>query len=298
MSVITVINNHEFFLSIVNNPSNPLQPDFLCSVEEKFSDVQNTPSKAINLLYWELFGGQTEHSGLAVFGFYNKEIILEIPTDISFFPLFIKVDKFSIVVSKIGYSSREDLLYAGPGYTSSLLTCRGSETYLILQQVLDNYCSLRVYKGRNEVYQYVGEIPIIVWKKYGMHQNRDHLALFGLKDPKVQSLLTNKKEDITCEDIVEAAKGLSGTSLAEIKINRDDRKFNASLIHPKPIVSAHTEPISDWTMPIPTIKVPSNNVISEDIEMEDVINFNDEEDYSEIDIEENDAGEQDAFIHF
>jgi hypothetical protein len=126
------------------------------------------------------------------------------------------------------------------------------------------------------------------------------------------------------EDIVEAAKGLSGTSLAEIKINRDDRsseseaedielnkkknnnnknskqkktkiktmtgisklycwewpvegsfagfirakelphvgswknfspaESNASLIRPKPIVSAHTEPVSDWTMPIPTIK--------------------------------------------
>ncbi|CAG8728701.1 31693_t:CDS:2 [Racocetra persica] len=89
------------------------------------------------------------------------------------------------------------------------------------------------------------------------------------------------------ENIVEAVKGLSGTSLAEIKINRDDRssgseaenielfarficakelsyiglwknfssaEFSASLIRPKPIVSAYTEPISNWTMPIPTIK--------------------------------------------
>ncbi|CAG8497748.1 3165_t:CDS:2, partial [Racocetra persica] len=114
------------------------------NMREKFSDVQNTPSKAIHLLYQELFGGQTEHSGLAVFGFYNEEIISEILTDISFFPLFIKVDKFSIVVSKIGFSSRKDLLYAGPGYISSLLTRCGSETYLILQQVLNNCCSLRI----------------------------------------------------------------------------------------------------------------------------------------------------------
>ena len=156
MSVITIINSHKFFLSVVNNPSNPLQPGFLCSVGEKFGDVQNTPTKAVNLLYRELFGGQTEHSGLAVLGFYNEEIISEIITDISFFPLFINFDKFTIVVSNIGYSSREDLLYAGSGYTSSLLSRHGSETYLILQQVLDDHCSLRVYKGRNEVHQYVG----------------------------------------------------------------------------------------------------------------------------------------------
>ncbi|RIB18412.1 hypothetical protein C2G38_2184637 [Gigaspora rosea] len=195
MSVITVINNQEFFLSIINNPLNPLQPGFLCSVGEKFSDVQNTPSTAVNLLYQELFGSQTEHLGLAVLGFYNEKIILEILADISVFPLFIKFDKFTIVVSKIGYSSREDLLYAGPGYTSSLLTCHGSETYLILQQVLDDHCSLRVYKSRNEVHQYVGETPTVVWEKYGMHKNKDYLAFFELKDP---ALLTNK-EDMTSD---------------------------------------------------------------------------------------------------
>ncbi|CAG8725409.1 8562_t:CDS:2, partial [Racocetra fulgida] len=199
-------------------------------------------------------------------GFYNEEIISEITTDILFFPLFINFDKFTIVVSNIGFSSREDLLYAGSGYTSSLLSRRGSETYLILQQVLDDHCSLQVYKGSNEVYQYVGETPTVVWKNYGMYEKKDHLALFGLKDPKVRALLTNEKEYMTCmictslkwndtsilqpifdlhikrrkisipnedwhvlftkwltQDIVEVAKGLSGTSLAEIKINRDDR---------------------------------------------------------------------------
>ncbi|CAG8519670.1 27311_t:CDS:2, partial [Racocetra persica] len=482
------------------------------------NSVLNLPFHLYMSIITELFGDQTEHSGLAVFGFYNEEIISEILTNIS---------------SSI----------PGPGYTSSLLTCCSSETYLILQQVLDNYCSLQVYKGRNEVHQYVGETPIVIWKKYGMHQNRDHLALFRLKDPKVQALLTNKKEDIICtsfqwndisilqqifnlhikcrkismpkEDwhilftkwitqqstIVrlphvlhsvylpgysfqhkklaawhsmfracgytnimpyskeesdfkfwmyavdsradrQTLKNLYQWELIQIKdqnslcniatscqfwdsfrhalkINKrgagrkirilsiiasyfdyqvlkrelgvtsktickarkhsrlysvgappmempkkttklmakfkerqfkiffsdkdnvtmssyktdpktnlsilylrdnkallwkkfqqtfpnemkkisfmscianythlkyqSDLEFNASLIRPKPIVSAHTKPISNWTIPILTIKVPSNNVISEDIEMEDVINFNDEEDYSEMDIEE------------
>ncbi|CAG8670446.1 2799_t:CDS:1, partial [Scutellospora calospora] len=44
---------------------------------------------------------------------------------------------------------------------------------------------------KNEIQQFVSKMPIDVWKKYGMHQNKDHFALFGLKDSKVQELLTN-----------------------------------------------------------------------------------------------------------
>src|SRR5260364_4052 len=203
MNVVTQINEYEFFLSIVNRLSNPLQPGFLCSVGEKISDIQDTPSAAINLLYKEIFGTQTQHSGLAVFGFYDEKIRSEILTDISFFPLYISFDKFSIVVSRIGYSSRKDFLYAGSSYTSSLIMRHGSEYYLILQQILDNQCSLRIFKGKNEIQQYVGETPIVVWKHYGMHQNKDHFGLFGLKDPKVQALLTNgaKKNICTCTSL-------------------------------------------------------------------------------------------------
>src|SRR6185312_3622669 len=96
---------------------------------------------------------------------------------------------FTVVVSGIRYSSREDLLYGGPGYTSSLKIYHNSETYLIWQQILEDQCSLRVFNGKNEIHQYVGEMPTIVWNKYGMCQNQDHLALFGLRYSKVQTLL-------------------------------------------------------------------------------------------------------------
>lgn len=42
---------------------------------------------------------------------------------------------------------------------------------------------------------------------------------------------------------------------------------NSLIIRPKPIVSAQTKPISDWTVPIPKIQVPTSDVI-EDTEME------------------------------
>ena len=121
MNVITRINNYDFTLSIVNRPSNPLQPGFLCSVEEKISNIEDTPSAAINFIYRELFKNQTEYSGLAVYGFYDNEIVSELLADISFFPLYLRINRFSVVVSSIGYSSQEDLLFAGPGYASSLV---------------------------------------------------------------------------------------------------------------------------------------------------------------------------------
>ncbi|CAG8766780.1 19742_t:CDS:1, partial [Racocetra fulgida] len=62
MNVITQINGYDFFLSIVNRPSNPLQPGFLCSVGEKIRDIQDTPSAAINLLYQKVFGTKTAYS--------------------------------------------------------------------------------------------------------------------------------------------------------------------------------------------------------------------------------------------
>ncbi|CAG8690234.1 936_t:CDS:1, partial [Cetraspora pellucida] len=125
MNVVTQINGYEFILSIVNRLSNPLQPGFICSAGEKTNNIHDTPSAAINIFYNEMFGTQTKHSGLAVFGFYDEKIISEILTDISFFLLYIRFDRFFIVVSKIGYSLRKDLLYAGSGYTSSLISRHG-----------------------------------------------------------------------------------------------------------------------------------------------------------------------------
>ncbi|RIB29303.1 hypothetical protein C2G38_2155703 [Gigaspora rosea] len=141
MSVITKIYDYDFVLSIVNKPSNPLQHGFLCSVGKKFGDIQDTPLATINLVYQEVIGSRTKtkHSGLAVLGFYNEEIVLEMINDIPFFLLYVEVDKCSILITKIRYSSQQDLSYAGPGYTSSLITCHGSETYHILQQILEDH---------------------------------------------------------------------------------------------------------------------------------------------------------------
>ncbi|CAG8619837.1 51_t:CDS:2, partial [Scutellospora calospora] len=109
------------------------------------------------------------------------------------------------------------------------------------------------------------------------------------------------------KDIVEVTKGLARTSLAQITINRNDRnsrseiedlveselaKFirakglpnigswknfspaeidklsNFPITHPKPIVSAYTKLISDWTIPIPKIQVSTSNSIIKDMLME------------------------------
>ncbi|CAG8558147.1 22275_t:CDS:1, partial [Racocetra persica] len=142
--------------------SNPLQPGFLCLAGNKISNIENTSSAAINSIYRELFENQTEHSGLAVLGFYNKEIISEILNDVLFFPLYMQINRLTIVVSEIGRSLREDLLFGGPGYISSLVVYHNSEIHLVLQQILKDQCSLWGFKGKNEINQFVGETPTIV----------------------------------------------------------------------------------------------------------------------------------------
>ncbi|CAG8830030.1 29065_t:CDS:1, partial [Racocetra persica] len=153
----------------------------LCSVGEKISNIQDTPSTAINLMYKKLVKNQIEYSELVVFGFYNEQIISELLTDISFFLLYIKIEKFSVVISKIGNSLQENLFYTRSGYISSLIIYHNSETYFVLQKILEDCCSLQIFKDKNEIQQHVGKIPTIVWQEYGMFQNKDHLALFGLK---------------------------------------------------------------------------------------------------------------------
>ncbi|CAG8590840.1 903_t:CDS:2, partial [Scutellospora calospora] len=68
-------------------PSNPLQLGFICSIGEKISNIQDTPSATINIFYNKVFETQTEHS-----------------------------------VLKIEYSLQKDLLYASSSYISSLMS--------------------------------------------------------------------------------------------------------------------------------------------------------------------------------
>ncbi|CAG8657751.1 7754_t:CDS:2, partial [Ambispora leptoticha] len=73
------------------------KPGFICTSDSESSKVESSPSTAINL-------------------------VQKLTKDISFVPLFLKVDKHTIVISSIGYSSLENYYGAGTGYILIIIT--------------------------------------------------------------------------------------------------------------------------------------------------------------------------------
>ncbi|KAG9296620.1 hypothetical protein G9A89_002891 [Geosiphon pyriformis] len=78
------------------------KPGFICTNGSESSNIENSPSTAINTLYQSIFGVKTEYSGLSILGFNNKALVQKLTKDISFVPLFLKVDKHTIVINSIG----------------------------------------------------------------------------------------------------------------------------------------------------------------------------------------------------
>ena len=121
MSVNCHLNNKDFVITVLNDGQTQ-NPCFSCVCDSKYSGIQESASVAINNVYNQIFGNKTRYSGLIVMGFDNETIVHELVADVSFFPIFIRLDKILIVVSKIGVSSRKGCYSAGLGYLSTLIT--------------------------------------------------------------------------------------------------------------------------------------------------------------------------------
>ncbi|PKY13180.1 hypothetical protein RhiirB3_424944 [Rhizophagus irregularis] len=121
------------------------------------SIVQNTTT--ITTLYQEIFGKRTEYSGPAIMGFYNDQIIERLLQDVTFFPIYIKIQSFLVVVSNIGYSKNNGCRGAGNGFTSSILTKFQKKHSFVSQRIENNTCILRIYYESNIVAQFEDETP-------------------------------------------------------------------------------------------------------------------------------------------
>ncbi|RHZ45238.1 hypothetical protein Glove_682g66 [Diversispora epigaea] len=71
-----------------------------CKLNEKSTEIMTSASAAINTLYQEIFGRKTEYSGSIIMGFYNNNIVEKLVKDVIFFPLFISIESFSVVITK------------------------------------------------------------------------------------------------------------------------------------------------------------------------------------------------------
>jgi hypothetical protein len=179
MSVNCCLNGKNFAITVLNDMQTQ-NPCFRCVCDDKDSGSQPSATAAINETYNQIFGNtKTKYSGLAVMGFDNETIVHELVADISFIPIFIRLDKILIVVSQIGISSREEYYGAGPGYLSTLITKYADKQSLFVQSIEDE-CSLDVYHEGNKLYHNQDTTPNKIWKTVGIHRKYDGTALFGI----------------------------------------------------------------------------------------------------------------------
>ncbi|RHZ65438.1 hypothetical protein Glove_315g50 [Diversispora epigaea] len=196
MRVTCKLNGELFILSVVQSITNPLQPGFICTCKEKSTEIMTSASAAINTLYQEIFGRKTEYSGPIIMGFYNNNIVEKLVKDIIFFPLFISIESFSVVITSIGYSDNSEFNGAGNRFSSSIITKFQGKQSIILQQIKNNVCTLGIYQESKIIAQYQGETPNNVWKKTGINKKFEGNDLFGIMYPVVQSILQQFPNDL------------------------------------------------------------------------------------------------------
>ncbi|GBC48823.2 hypothetical protein GLOIN_2v1767205 [Rhizophagus irregularis DAOM 181602=DAOM 197198] len=188
MSVNCCLNSKNFAITILNDEQTQ-NPCFHCVCDSKDSGIQASASAAINNMYVQIFGNKTtKYSGLIVMGFDNEAIVRELVADVSFIPIFIRLDKIIIVVSKIGVSSCEGYYGAGPGYFSTLITKYAGKQSLFVQSIEDE-CSLDIYNEGVKLYHNKNTTPNKIWETIDIHKKYDGVALFRITDSYVQQKL-------------------------------------------------------------------------------------------------------------
>uniref|UniRef100_U9U554 Uncharacterized protein n=2 Tax=Rhizophagus irregularis (strain DAOM 181602 / DAOM 197198 / MUCL 43194) TaxID=747089 RepID=U9U554_RHIID len=153
------------------------------------SKIEPYPSTAINSCYKEVFGTKTEYSGMAVIGFEDEKIIQQLLDKIEFFLIFLQIEKLSVVISGLGYSSKDGYYGAGEDFTSSFITRYQNSQHLFLLKLEDNQCILEIYHNANKIEQFTESMPNDVWKKVGIHKKFSESYLFRITHETTQNLL-------------------------------------------------------------------------------------------------------------
>jgi len=197
------LNGKDFTITVVQNNKNKYKPGFLCTCENISSEIESYPSTAINTCYKKVFGTKTEYSGVAVMGFENENIVQQLLEKVEFCPIFLRIEKFLVVISDLGYSSNDsnDGYYgAGIGFVSSFITRYRDAQHLFLLKLEDNQCLLEIYLDSNKIRQFTGFTPDDVWKKVGIHTKFSGSYIFGITHESIQQLLQSKDNKlVTCK---------------------------------------------------------------------------------------------------
>ncbi|CAG8648228.1 9904_t:CDS:2 [Funneliformis mosseae] len=77
-------------------------PGYLCQSNAYIGQIENDSSKAISLIYTQIFENKMQFSGLLVLGWQDEDIIHRLLRDILFIPISIIIKSLKIFIYEIG----------------------------------------------------------------------------------------------------------------------------------------------------------------------------------------------------
>ncbi|RIB27186.1 hypothetical protein C2G38_2029598 [Gigaspora rosea] len=153
------LNNLSFIISVVQSVQNPLKSGFQCTCNTIKSNVESNPSAAIKTCYRKIFGTKTEYSGQAVMGFENEIIIQQLIDDVEFFPIFLQIENFNVIISSIGNLDENKFYGVSTGFVSSFTARYRSAQHLFVLKIEENQCNLEIYLESQYTNQIIGQTP-------------------------------------------------------------------------------------------------------------------------------------------
>ncbi|CAG8854536.1 10050_t:CDS:1, partial [Gigaspora margarita] len=159
------LNNISFIISVVQSAQNPLKSGFQCTCNTIKSNIESNPSAAIKTCYQKIFETKTEYSGQAVMGFENEIIIRQLIDDVEYFPIFLKIENFNVVITSIGDLDENKFYGVGTGFISSFTTRYCGAQRLFVLKIEENQCNLEIYLESECTNQIIGQTPDDVWKQ-------------------------------------------------------------------------------------------------------------------------------------
>lgn len=266
MRVSCMLNDQEFVITVTSNDKTFLKPGFQCICGKYKSEIESYPSTAIKACYQKVFGTKTEYSGLAVMGFESEDIIQKLIANISFFPLFLRIEKFLVVITNLGNSSskNENEYYeAQAGFTSSFITRYKGAQHLFLLKINEEHCLLEIYFESTCIQKIIGDTSDNVWSQIGIHQKQTGSYLFGIKNISVQEKLRALESELmtcTCNDWTNSQQ-LKKTFDRHVK----SRKIPNTMIDwPRLFYEWHQQESSIVEFPLILQKIyPSNYILQE-----------------------------------
>jgi hypothetical protein len=194
MKTLVELKGYYFVTTIVKGNSIDSElPGYCCQCGSFTTTVEDSPTAAISNCYQEFFNVNTRFSGKKIIGFEDQKILKELLTDVSFQPLLILLDKISISIFKIGFSSNEEWHGAGNGYLSSFSYTYKKTNCNFIQKISNGLCHVEIWNNLNKMDSFVEDTPTAVWQHIGMLSKYTGDQLFGLTDSNIQKILSNNK---------------------------------------------------------------------------------------------------------